>query len=207
MLNIVGSEFVTSAVKPDQYPEVPYFEIAVAGRSNVGKSSLINLLLNRKKIAKTSSTPGKTRLVNFFRVRVIRYNDDKERIGEGFFSFVDLPGYGYARVSKSERESWKVMIRKYLESRPQLRLLMLLVDIRHGIDPKDLVMVEMLQSYKILFMIIATKSDKIPKNEIPKYIKNMSKEMLIDPKQIVAVSSLKRTGLDKLMERLEEILF
>ena len=207
MLKIVDSEFVSSAVKKEQYPETPFLEIAVAGRSNVGKSSLINILLNRKKIAKTSSTPGKTRLLNFFKVRVIRYNEQQERIGEGYFSLVDLPGYGYAKVSKAEREKWKAMIKSYLESRPQLKLLLLLIDIRHGTDPKDIIMIELLNSYTLPSIIIATKSDKIGKNEIPRYRKNISMELSRDKEDIFPVSSLKKTGLTDILLRLEELLF
>ena len=207
MLKIVDSEFVSSAVKKEQYPETPFLEIAVAGRSNVGKSSLINILLNRKKIAKTSSTPGKTRLLNFFKVRVIRYSDQQERIGEGYFSLVDLPGYGYAKVSKAEREKWKAMIKSYLESRPQLKLLLLLIDIRHGADHKDVIMIELLKSYTLPSIIIATKSDKIGKNEIPKYRKKISMELSRDKEDIFPVSSLKKTGLTDILLRLEELLF
>ena len=207
MLHIAEAEFITSAVKPVQFPPSPYLEIAVAGRSNVGKSTLINILLNRKKIAKTSSTPGKTRLVNFFNVRVIRFDDSRERIGEGFFSLVDLPGYGYARVSKSERESWKGMIKSYLEERPQLRLLLLLVDIRHKVDPKDLLMLEMLKSYQLSYLIIATKADKIPKNKIRKQVENLSRELDTELSDILPVSALKKRGMDKLISKLEEVLF
>ena len=207
MLKIVESEFVSSAVKKEQYPETPFLEIAVAGRSNVGKSSLINILLNRKKIAKTSSTPGKTRLLNFFKVRVIRYNEQQERIGEGYFSLVDLPGYGYAKVSKTEREKWKAMIKNYLVSRPQLKLLLLLVDIRHSADPKDIMMIELLNSYALPSIIIATKSDKIRKNEIPGFRKKLSLELSKDKEDILSVSSLKKTGLENILLRLEELLF
>lgn len=207
MISIVNSEFITSAVKPEHYPESSYLEIAVAGRSNVGKSSLINILLNRKRIAKTSSTPGKTRLVNFFLVRVIRYNDNKERIGDGFFSLVDLPGYGYARVSKNERESWKKMVSLYLEKRQQLRLVLLLVDIRHDADYKDKLMIDMLKHYNLSFLIVATKSDKVPKNGIPRKLNDLSKQLGADRKDLIALSALKKTGLEELLSKIEQSLF
>ncbi len=207
MLKVVESEFIKSAVDPEHYPESAYLEIAVSGRSNVGKSSLINILLNRRKIAKTSTTPGKTRLLNFFRVRLIRYDDNKERIGEGFFYLVDLPGYGYAKVSKKEREKWKVMIRKYLEARPQLRFILALVDIRHDADPKDIMMAELLQTYELPFLIIATKADKIAKNQVPKYVKRLSSQLGVSGTDILAVSALKKTGVENLLRKLEQVLF
>ncbi|MBW6515020.1 MAG: ribosome biogenesis GTP-binding protein YihA/YsxC [Candidatus Cloacimonetes bacterium] len=206
-MKIVESEFITSAVEKRQYPESPFLEIAFAGKSNVGKSSLINVLLNRKKIAKTSSTPGKTRLINFFKVRVIRYNEQQERIGEGFFSLVDLPGYGYAKVSKTEREKWKAMIKTYLESRPELRLLLLLVDIRHSADHKDKLMIEMLEAYQLPYIIIATKADKVPKTTINKYLKGLSREFGKDRGEFLAVSVLNKTGIKEMLEKLEETLF
>jgi GTP-binding protein len=206
MLKIAEAEFITSAVKPEQYPDAPYLEIAVAGRSNVGKSTLINLLLNRKKIAKTSSTPGKTRLINFFRVRIIRYDEQKERIGEGFFSLVDLPGYGYARVSKVEREKWKTMVQKYLTARPELRLMLLLVDIRHDADAKDIMMSEMLRAHNLPFLIIATKADKIKKTEVQKFRSLLSRTFDVQLSDILPVSALKKTGMEELLNRLEDNL-
>ncbi|MCK5050242.1 MAG: YihA family ribosome biogenesis GTP-binding protein, partial [Candidatus Cloacimonetes bacterium] len=160
-MRIVESKFVKSAVKPVDYHPTAFAEIAFAGKSNVGKSTLINMLLNRKGIAKVSNKPGKTRLINFFE---IRFKIDEKEL-DGFFSFVDLPGYGYAKVSKTQRDSWKKMILTFFENRLQLRGVVCLVDIRHKADPKDILMIQMLQSMNIPFMVAATKSDKIPKSK------------------------------------------
>ncbi len=144
--------FVTSAVKQAQYPETALPEIAFAGRSNVGKSSLINTLLNRKSLVKTSATPGKTRLINFFAI-----NDR--------FLFVDLPGYGYAKVSKQERAQWGPMVESYLTGRRNLKGLAILQDIRRepGEEEKDLV--NFLDTIGLPFFFIITKADKLSKNK------------------------------------------
>ncbi|MFA5498455.1 MAG: ribosome biogenesis GTP-binding protein YihA/YsxC [Candidatus Cloacimonadia bacterium] len=207
MIQIVDSQFIKSATKHSEYAETPYLEIAFAGKSNVGKSSFINALTGRRNIAKTSSTPGKTRLINFFDVRVIRYDDDKTRLGEGFFMLTDLPGYGYAKVSKTERESWKYMIDEYLATRSNLRLMFLLVDIRHSADPKDLVMKDLLVHKNIPFIIVATKADKIGHNAAESRRREFSKSFGVAQERIIAVSSVKKTGLDKVLRQLEEILF
>lgn len=207
MIQIAESEYITSATKKKEYPETPFFEIAFCGKSNVGKSSLINALLMRKKIAKTSSTPGKTRLINFFNVRVIRYNQAKERVGEGNFILTDLPGYGYAKVSKDERERWKYMIDEYLNERTNLRLMLLLIDIRHDADPKDLLMKDLLSQKQIPFIIAATKSDKVGKNVAQSQRKKLSKAFGIDESSIIAVSSLKKTGIEAITTRIEEMMF
>lgn len=152
-MNIQNANFEISAVKPEQYPSSTIPEIAFLGRSNVGKSSFINALLNRKNIARISSSPGKTRTINFFNI------DDK-------LYFVDLPGYGYATVSKTEKASWGVMIEKYLKSRGQLRLVCLLVDIRHKPSADDKLMYDWILSSNIPHVIIMTKSDKITHRQI-----------------------------------------
>jgi GTP-binding protein len=199
-MRIVESEFVKSAVKPDQYPASQYSDIAFAGKSNVGKSSLLNTLLGRKRIAKISSTPGKTRLINFFSVR-FKTGEEEEN---GFVNFTDLPGYGYAKVSKKERDSWKKMLSKYFNYRHQLRAVIMLVDIRHKADAKDKMMIEMLRESNIDFITVATKSDKIPKNKILKTTKNLKAEFGIS--EMIAVSSLKKTGIDKLLQRINELI-
>jgi len=194
-MRIVESKFVKSAVKPIDYYPTAFAEIAFAGKSNVGKSTLINTILNRKGIAKVSNKPGKTRLINFFE---IRFKIDKEEL-DGFFSFVDLPGYGYAKVSKTQRDSWKKMILTFFENRQQLRGVVCLVDIRHKADPKDILMIEMLQSMNIPFMIAATKSDKIPKSKANAAIIKLKNGLNLGNQQIFACSSLKKRGIDNIL--------
>jgi GTP-binding protein len=193
-MRIVESKFIKSAVKPEQYPPAPYAEFAFVGKSNVGKSSLINTILNRKMIAKVSNTPGKTRLINFFEVRFKNEQDE-----DGFINFVDLPGYGYAKVSKVERESWQKMIQHYFTTRLNLMGVVALVDIRHKADPKDINMINMLKINNVKFVIAATKSDKIPKSKVVATSKKLASEFQIDHQLIYPVSSLKKTGIDKIL--------
>lgn len=200
MFRIIESQFITSAVKPADYPPSLLPEIAFSGKSNVGKSSLLNSLLKRKKIAKVSSTPGKTRLINFFEVSF--KNDKTEENGK--LNFVDLPGYGYAKVSKTERENWKKMVLDYFRNRETLRGIIILIDIRHRADPKDKMMIEMLSENDFPFIIVATKSDKIPKTKIPKYLKALKKELEIG--EMIAVSSLNKTGLENILNWIEKLI-
>ena len=200
-MRIVESKFVKSATKPAQYHPSPYAEIAFAGKSNVGKSSLINTLLGRKGIAKVSGTPGKTRLINFFEVRFKDKNNEN-----GFLSFVDLPGYGYAKVSKTERAAWKKMIMTYLESRLNLNGVMLLVDIRHKADPKDILTLQMLKESNIPYAIAVTKSDKIAKSKIPSVIKKLALEFQVKKENLFPVSSLKKTGIDAILNWVNDLI-
>jgi len=193
-MRIVESKFVKSAVKPVNYVASPYAEFAFVGKSNVGKSSLINTVLNRKAIAKVSGTPGKTKLINFFEIRF------KNKIDEdGFLSFVDLPGYGYAKVSKTEREAWKKMILNYFNNRLNLIGVIVLVDIRHKADPKDISMLKMLQENNIKFVVAATKSDKIKKSKTHATAIKLANELQIEKENIFPVSSLKKTGVNKIL--------
>lgn len=152
---IKQSEFITSAAKPNQYPTDNRPEIAFVGRSNVGKSSIINSLTNRRSLAKVSSTPGKTRLVNFFLIN-------------NKFYLVDLPGYGYAKVSKAEKESWGKIIENYLLNRPVLKKVVLLVDSRHKPSDDDILMYNWIKHYNYNTVIIATKKDKLKKVKLQK---------------------------------------
>jgi len=154
---IAKAEHAATAVKPSQFPETGWPEVAFVGRSNVGKSSLINALLNRKKLARTSGTPGKTRTINFFNVEDRLY-------------FVDLPGYGYAKVSKSESAKWGEMVDGYLKDRPQLKHIFLLMDIRHEPSVGDRQIHEWCIHYNLPYTIIATKSDKIKKSQVQKHL-------------------------------------
>lgn len=187
-MEINQSEFIISAVKPEQYPKDNRVEIAFVGRSNVGKSSLINTLTNRRKLAKTSGTPGKTRLINFFLI-----NND--------IYFVDLPGYGYAKVSKIEKAGWGKIIETYLIKRPQLSRVLLLVDSRHRPTEDDILMYNWIRYFGYEVVIIATKCDKITKNEMAKSKKTIKEALnLSDEEKIIFFSSLKRLGREELLE-------
>jgi len=150
-LRILSADFVLSARRPDHYPAAVLPEIAFAGRSNVGKSSIINTLLNRRGLARTSNTPGRTQEINFFRV-----NDR--------FSFIDLPGYGYAKVPEQVRRQWGPMVETYLRERPTLRLVVLILDIRRDPSPEDLQLIEWMRGYRIPFFMVLTKTDKVSNN-------------------------------------------
>ncbi len=191
-----------SAVEPADYPASAYPEFAFAGRSNVGKSSLINLLTNHHGLAKTSGTPGKTRLLNFF---LTRYKiDDNEE--SGFLQLTDLPGYGFAEVSQREQEKWRRMVNRYFEQRSQLKALFVLVDIRHRADKKDIMMLDMLRIRKIDHCVIATKADKIPKTKQKKLLADLSKGLGLQDVPIYAVSSLNNTGISQLTDFLQSRL-
>lgn len=191
---IKKSEIETVAVKKSQYPPATMHEIAFAGRSNVGKSSLLNLLTGRKSLARVSGAPGKTRTINFYKI-----NDS--------FRIVDLPGYGYAKVSKSMSEGWGEMMEKYLQERECLLKVLQLVDIRHAPSAQDVQMYEYLRHYGLDGIVVATKADKVSRNELPKCIKtirqtlNLSKDDLVIP-----VSALKKTGYEDLLDVLDVLL-
>ena len=195
MIRVIESEFVKSATKPQGYPPVSCKEVAFVGRSNVGKSSMINAILGRKLLAKTSGRPGKTQLINFFRVGV--KDDAQEQKGE--LSFVDLPGYGYAKVNLQEKESWRRMIQAYLAGRPQLLGVLLLVDIRHKLDFKDELMQQMLQEQKIPYLVVATKSDKLGVSKVASICKKNF------PFAVVPFSSKSKKGVSKVLEWINEL--
>lgn len=181
-------EFLKSAVQKDQYPELNLPEIAFSGRSNVGKSSLINSLLNRKKLVKVSSNPGKTRLINFFLI-----NEQ--------YVMVDLPGYGYAAVSKTEKQSWGKMIEEYLISRENLSNVVLLVDIRHEPTADDKLMYDFIKYYRKSVIIVATKLDKITRSSVNKNLNIIRKKLEIDEGDIlIPYSSVSHAGREELWE-------
>lgn len=167
-MKVNSSDFIISAVGPDQYPDDALPEIALAGRSNVGKSSLINKMINRKNLARTSSTPGKTQHMNYYLINEMMY-------------FVDFPGYGYAKVSKTQRAVWGKMVEKYLSERDTLRLVLLIVDLRHSPTSNDKMMFDWLKHYDLPMCVVATKADKIPKSRWQKHIKNMKQELGVLP--------------------------
>lgn len=192
---IRSAEFITSAVKPSQYPPADLYEIAFAGRSNVGKSSLINLILGRKALAKVSSSPGKTRTINFF------------NINDGQFRLVDLPGYGYAKVSKSMSEDWGKMMEEYLTKREGLLKVVQLVDARHEPSAQDKQMYEFLQYYGLDGIVVATKADKLSKNELGRNLSMIRKSLDMDPGDVlIPTSSLNKTGTAEVLNIIEKTL-
>ncbi|ULG71247.1 ribosome biogenesis GTP-binding protein YihA/YsxC [Macrococcus brunensis] len=179
-INPNNVEILISAVKPEQYPDTGLKEVALAGRSNVGKSSFINTMIKRKSMARISSKPGKTQTLNFF-------NIDEQLV------FVDVPGYGYAKVSKTERERWGKMIETYLTTRENLAVVIQLVDIRHEPSQDDVLMYDFLKHYDIPTIIIATKEDKIPKGKVQKHLKVIRQALEIDKNDtLISYSSLSK---------------
>ncbi|MDO4869956.1 MAG: ribosome biogenesis GTP-binding protein YihA/YsxC [Bacillota bacterium] len=193
-MKINKSQLEAVAVKKSQYPADNMKEIAFAGRSNVGKSSLLNLITGRKNLARVSGSPGKTRTINFYLV-----NDE--------FRIVDLPGYGYAKVSKSVSESWGPMMEQYLSSRKNLLKVIQLVDIRHAPSKQDVEMYGYLKHYGLDGIVVATKADKISRNQLQKQIRTIRDTLGLEQGDIVIpVSALKKTGQDELLEVMEELL-
>ena len=191
---IRSAEFICAAVKPSQYPPEGPSEIAFAGRSNVGKSSLINLLLNRRKLAKASGTPGKTRTINF-------YNINSQ------FRLVALPGYGYAKVSRAESADWGKMMESYLSKREGLRAVVQLIDSRHAPTAQDKQMYEYLRYYGLDGLVVATKTDKLSGSELSKNLSMIRRELeLGEEDRLIPVSALKRSGSEQLLAAMEEIL-
>lgn len=190
MMKIRSSEITMSAVNKSQYPAEGIPEIALAGRSNVGKSSIINTLLNRRNFARTSQTPGKTRTINFYLI-----NNE--------FYFVDLPGYGYAKIAKSEKEKWGGIMERYLESRQELCSIFLLVDIRHEPTADDKLMYEWIKHFGYNCVVIATKADKISRGQYQKHISIIRKKLQMESSEkVIPVSSLKKTGVEELWEEI-----
>lgn len=184
------AQFIKSLTDLRDCPMPRLTEIAVVGRSNVGKSSLINVLFNQRHLAKTSSTPGKTRLINYFQI-------------ENQYYLVDLPGYGYAKAPRSESDKWKIMIERYLKNSPALRFVFQLVDIRHGIMKSDRLMVDWLDAFGINYAFVLTKSDKLSKNELSKQIRKIALEA--GARKIFPFSSKNRQGRDALLEEINLI--
>lgn len=181
-MKINSAKLQISAVSKKQYPNDKLPEIALAGRSNVGKSSFINRMIQRKNLVRTSSKPGKTQTLNFYKI-----ND--------LFYFVDVPGYGYAKVSKKEREKWGLMMEEYFETRTQLSIVVLITDIRHQPTNNDLQMYHYLKYYDLPVLVIATKLDKIKKNQLPNYVKRIEENFDLETNDfLVPFSSMTGEG-------------
>jgi len=191
-LNIKRSEHIATAVNPEGYPISELPEIAMVGRSNVGKSSLINFLTQRKSLARVGNTPGKTRVINFFRV------EDK-------LMLVDLPGYGYAKVSEGEKRRWQKIIETYLNSRSRLCGIIMLVDIRHKPTQHDIIMYRWIVSMGKPHIVVATKADKISRAHYDRHIKEIRNTLNMAPGvPVVPVSVTKKTGFMEVWSEIEK---
>lgn len=187
-------ELVISAVKPEQYPDDGLPEFALAGRSNVGKSSFINKMVNRKALARTSSKPGKTQTLNFY------------KINEALF-FVDVPGYGYAKVSKKEREAWGKMIERYLTGRAGLKAVLLIIDLRHAPTEDDQMMYNFLKFYNIPPIVIATKADKIPRGRWDRHKKIVRETLKMEKNEpLILFSAETGLGVEETWAEIEKFM-
>jgi GTP-binding protein len=182
-MKILSAEFVTSATNPAQYPPVKYPEMAFAGRSNVGKSSLINTLVNRKRLVKTSSTPGRTQLINFFDIN-------------NLFTFVDLPGYGYAKVPTAVRKKWGPMIETYLSGRNTLLGVVVILDIRRTPREEEQNLIAWLEHYSIARIMVLTKADKLSKTKREKQRAAVANALEVDSSDLILFSAKSRKGRD-----------
>jgi len=190
---IKHSRFITSAVKPPQYPETSFPEIAFAGRSNVGKSSLINTIINRKRLVKTSSTPGRTQLINFFEINKS-------------FIFVDLPGYGYAKVPAAVKKLWGPMVEKYLSTRALLKGVVLIMDIRRIPGTEEIQMVQFLNYLNIPIIFIITKADKLSKTKQAKQHKAIAETLMVKKSDLIIFSAKSRLGKDAVLKTVETLI-
>ncbi|ANQ64490.1 ribosome biogenesis GTP-binding protein YihA/YsxC [Staphylococcus equorum] len=187
-------ELLISAVKPEQYPETGLSEVGLSGRSNVGKSTFINSMIGRKNMARTSQRPGKTQTLNF-------YNIDSQLV------FVDVPGYGYAKVSKSQREAFGKMIERYISQRESLKLVIQLVDLRHNPTEDDIIMYNYLKYYEIPTLIVATKEDKIAKGKVQKHLAKIQQKLEMEAEdEIISYSSIKKDKQQKIWNIIESYL-
>ena len=192
-VKILDVKLITSAVRQSQFPEDNKNEFLLVGRSNVGKSSFINTLINRKNFARTSSKPGKTQTLNFYLI-----ND--------FFYFVDAPGYGYAKVNKQLKNNFGLIMEGYLESRNNLKMVFMLIDFRHKPTEDDIMMYDYLKHYNIPVTIVCTKVDKISKNNHEKQINQITKTLNITKEELILFSSITKMGKQEVYNKLIETL-
>lgn len=192
-MKITKSSFVTSVANANKVVVDEKKQVAFVGRSNVGKSSLINMLVNNSKLCKTSQTPGRTRLINYFLI-----NDA--------FYFVDLPGYGFAQASKKDVFGWQGLIEPYLKNNAMLKCVCVLVDVRHNPTEQDKQMINYLFYYQIPFIIVATKCDKLSKTKVKPALNKIAGELKVGVKNIYGISSQTSFGKDELLNKLEQFL-
>lgn len=191
---IKQAKFIISVADADKIPDYCAPEIAIAGKSNVGKSSFINFMTNQNKLAKTSSEPGRTRLINFF------------EINKGEYYFVDLPGYGYAKVNKAEKQKWGGLIESYLQGSPNLINVFMLVDVRHEPSEDDKIMVKYLYATGTPFTIIATKADKLSRAQQTKARQVIANAFGVGTGDIILTSATAKTGKDEVLKRIDSLL-
>lgn len=192
-MKIIESEFKTSVASVQNILRDGLKEVAFVGRSNVGKSSLLNMLTNRNKLAKTSATPGRTRLINYFLI-------NKQ------FYFVDLPGYGYAKAGKDQIRAWQSLIEPYLINNEDLKCVCVLVDVRHKPSELDKVMVDFLNYYQVPFIIVATKTDKLSKSAVNLAISKVANGLGVGVGNVIGVSSETRFGKENLLKEIERLM-
>lgn len=190
-MKVTTAEFVTSAVAPEGYPRERLPEIAFMGKSNVGKSSLINSLLGNRKIARTSQTPGRTQLINFFRVNKA-------------LLFVDLPGYGYAKVPERIRKQWGAMVENYLANRKELVLSILILDSRHAPTDNDLRLKSWLEHHGLPFIVVSTKADRLSNNQLRNSLRGTAASLEIAQEAILPYSSVTGRGADRIWKAITE---
>jgi GTP-binding protein len=190
---IRSAKFICSAVKPEHYPSADLPEVAFAGRSNVGKSSLINKILNRKKLVRTSKTPGRTQLLNFFEINEV-------------YRFVDLPGYGYAKVPAEVQKRWRPMVENYLTTRVNLRGMVWLLDVRREVSKEDLHLWDWLQAMQVPVIIVVTKADKLSKNKRNKQAASIAKSLGRTAQELIQFSATSGEGRDEIWRELLRIL-
>ena len=191
---IKQAKFVTSVADASKMPDFGACEIAIAGKSNVGKSSFINFMVNQNKLAKTSQEPGRTRLLNYF------------EINNGEYYFVDLPGYGYAKVNKQEKQKWGGLIENYLRESKRLINVFVLVDMRHEPTDDDKMLINYLYSYNIPFTIIATKADKLSRAQQQKCLSVIATALCVGTKDILVTSASAKTGKEGVLARIDTLL-
>ena len=189
-MKIISAEFVKSTVTRKDYPGEPLPEVAFAGRSNVGKSSLINTLLNKKNLARISSTPGRTQTINFF------------RINQKFF-FVDLPGYGFAHVPMEVKKKWKPMVEEFLSGDSRLKLVILIIDVRRDPNPEDATLLEWFRQYTLPFLVVMTKVDKVSRNEAGKRKQDLKRSFGLQEEEIIPFSAVTGEGRNEIWKKIE----
>jgi len=192
-MKVTSAEFITSAVKRSGFPEELLPEVAFAGKSNVGKSSLINTLVNRKNLVRTSSSPGRTQMLNFFRIN-------------NQVNFVDFPGYGFAKVPLKVRAQWKPMVESYLKHRTTLQLVIILLDIRRVPSSDDSSLIRWLESFNIPFLIVLTKTDKLSQNKYSAQQKIIQDFLLLKREEVICFSAVTKKGRQEILKRIMSVI-